>query len=257
MPKSYLKRFENGSNGFYYYDFELDEIKKGHASSFNTSIGYYSDEIELLLSREIETPFGNVNKIIDKGVRQDSVHIELKEKDIEAIYRFAESVLWRSEIIETSIKKYSVFYNLLDEQFQRDFRVKYGIDSSGNDLLLYKLLSKFLFFKNITKTPFVLPQGGFGEIVFFDKTCLIMPISPMLIILFFPEEIYTDFFPDNIYKMFILDSTDMIDKLNNHLFRTELRNNHKAVICADKTVLNNTKERVLQNVSRSDNRKTL
>ena len=62
LSKFLLKNFEI-DHSFWYYDIDKDVVAKGHASSFNTEKGYYSDETELMLNREIETPF---SKLLNK-----------------------------------------------------------------------------------------------------------------------------------------------------------------------------------------------
>ena len=61
LPKFLLKNFEI-VNFFWFYDTDRSFIAKGHASSFNTEKGYYSDGTEQVLNSAVETPFSNLVK---------------------------------------------------------------------------------------------------------------------------------------------------------------------------------------------------
>lgn len=108
LPKFLLKNFEI-NHSFWYYDIDKDFIAKGNSSSFNTEKGYYSDETELILNREIETPFSRLLIKYRPSVLADD-EFEMSLNDILCIKRFCCSLLCRNPQMVETVKTKSVFY---------------------------------------------------------------------------------------------------------------------------------------------------
>ena len=94
LPKFLLKNFEI-DHSFWYYDIDKDVVAKGHASSFNTEKGYYSDGVEQTLNSEVETPFSNLLNEYSNSIRGDD-EFEMSLNDILCIKRFFYSFLCRN-----------------------------------------------------------------------------------------------------------------------------------------------------------------
>lgn len=66
MPKFMLKRFVNEEKYFYYYDVANESISKGYPKTLNTRLGFYSSDMEKLLSQKVEEPFSKITKFVDQ-----------------------------------------------------------------------------------------------------------------------------------------------------------------------------------------------
>ena len=89
MPRFLLARFENECHSFFYYDVKKGFIgSNGHAKSMNTEHGYYPDEVEKLLSDEIEKPFSQVLKL---KCTRDFGQLEFLTAPTVRTFRFRES----------------------------------------------------------------------------------------------------------------------------------------------------------------------
>lgn len=97
VPRSILNRFatidDKNRKIIQYIDFKDMQIKKAKTASFNTQLGYYSNQNEEILSREAESKIGNVIKKIENI----NDNIKLNKKDIEAIYRYLAYQILRTD----------------------------------------------------------------------------------------------------------------------------------------------------------------
>ena len=107
MPRLLLKRFENKYHSFYYFDVKKGFIgSNGHAKSMNTEYGYYPDEVEKLLSTEIESPFSQVLKFIE-SLDLEKPFFTMTNTDESNIKQFLVSLMIRSPLFMDSINKNS------------------------------------------------------------------------------------------------------------------------------------------------------
>lgn len=119
-PKLLLKRFENDSGMFYYYDVKEHFIgSNGHAKTMNTIKNYYPSTIEKFLNRKIETPFATVLKELDQ-IDYDTT-FQMPSDISEKVHRFMRAALARSIQLHSKICK--------DHKFKQKYteREKHGL----------------------------------------------------------------------------------------------------------------------------------
>ena len=173
LPKFLLKNFEI-DHSFWYYDIDKDFVAKGHASSFNTEKGYYSDETELILNSEIETPFSNLLNKYRPSILGDN-EFEMSLNDVLCIKRFFYSFLCRNPQMVEIVKNKSAFYQLLTETDQHGYAATVGI-RDGERMGLFKEYD-VTFFINQTEIPFVLPNCGIYNLNLKDHPAIVFPAS--------------------------------------------------------------------------------
>ncbi len=228
IPKFILKQFENINHQLFYYDFEKDEIKSGHAKSLNTVMGFYSEEIEDFLSSIVEQPFSKFLQKAKPFISGQTVDIDYDDRI--AVFTYLYSLISRGSTYFETVKKESVTAFLFSEQEFHDIAVYLGITS----------LSKEQFFQdsditlgvNLTNVPFIMPNIGYCE----TKGTIIMPITPFLAVMI----VYKDkerFYENGEHFFAKFDDENSVKNLNMRLFLNE-KNNNKYVTATSKEQLN-------------------
>lgn len=106
LPKSILNRFANidekNRKIIKYIDLNDMQIKCSTTASFNTELGYYSNENEKVLSKEAESKIGNVITKLE-SIDKNTV---ITERDVEFIYRFLAYQVIRTDFFTNRIKEH-------------------------------------------------------------------------------------------------------------------------------------------------------
>lgn len=173
LPKFLLRNIEI-DHSLWYYDIDEDFVAKGNASSFNTEKGYYSDEIELMLNSEIETPFSKLLNKYRPSILGDE-EFEMSLNDILCIKRFFYSFLCRNPQMVEMVKNKSVFYQLLTETDRHGSAAIVGV-REGERMGLFNEYDA-TFFINQTEVPFVLPNCGIYSLKLKDHPAIVFPAS--------------------------------------------------------------------------------
>ena len=82
MPKCILKNFVNKYQSFYYYDVAELKIKLSRPKSLNAQNGYYSNRIERMLQKIVESPLGDKLKYVKENDFSKPIDIPLGFKDV-------------------------------------------------------------------------------------------------------------------------------------------------------------------------------
>lgn len=105
IPKSILNRFatidEKKRKIIKYIDCRDMQIKTSTTSSFNTKLGYYSEQNEKTLSREAECKIGNVIRKI-QDIDDDKL---INRKDVEYIFKYLAYQIIRTEYFTKELNK--------------------------------------------------------------------------------------------------------------------------------------------------------
>jgi len=80
MPKMVMKNFHNCKNELYYYDFNSQEIKKGHAKTLYREEGYYSKTVEDFLGKTIEQPLSKLIAFLQKSSFDEGENLRMPTK---------------------------------------------------------------------------------------------------------------------------------------------------------------------------------
>ncbi len=235
MPRFLLARFENKYHSFFYYDVKKGFIgSKGHAKSMNTEYGYYPDEIEKLLSDEIEMPFSQVLKFIE-FLDLEKPFFTMTSTDESNIKRFLASLIIRSPLFMDSINKYSVFFQLFSQADQHTLAISQGIMETEKQ----KVFDRFrvTFTVNKTEKPFILPISGLYTYSLNGYIHVSLPVSPQIAITLIENAGISFIEKEDITQMYLISEEKYVTKLNRFAFREQYKQGFGVVISPTKEAL--------------------
>lgn len=248
IPKCVLKQFENENHELFYFDKnkynKMAPINKGRAKSLNTQIGYYSDDTEDALNRNIETPLGRLLKLINES-DFNAENVDLPTNSEAIIRNYAYSLLCRSQQLLKALSKKSVYFQFFsNERDKHDIAVINGMNSAiKTDYFGGWHLALIL---NKTKAPFVLPL--YGVFSFNDKNnqSLQIPLTPKISAMLIDGNQFKELFSKNTTPTISLFDEQQIFTINQIGCRYELTNNRGICISNNKEYLNDVISSLLE-----------
>ena len=235
MPRFLLARFENELHSFFYYDVKKGFIgSNGHAKSMNTEYGYYPDEIEKLLSDEIEKPFSQVLNFIE-SLDLEKPFFTMTNTDESNIKQFLVSLMIRSPLFIDSINKNSVFFQFLNPADQHTLAISQGIMEAEKQ----KVFDSFrvTFTVNKTEKPFVLPISGLYSYSLNGHAHVSLPVSPQIAITLIKNTGISFIEKDGITRMYLITEEKYVTELNGVAFREQCKQGYGVVISPTKEAL--------------------
>ena len=219
MPKCVLKRFENQHHQYYYYDVEKDSIgNHGHATTINTEQGFYSKEAEMLLSANIEKPFSEVCRRIDKiDINPPRGHIDAQFDYFAK--RFIYALFARNPDSIDRINRFPFFSAFLSSQQLHDIGMMLGLAAEQERDFLAGYGTTVAV--NATEVPFILPTCGAYSIHMLGFEHIIMPVSPKKAIAFIEPNGKDSIIHDGIVNPYRIDIEHDIHALNIGAFSTQ------------------------------------
>lgn len=185
IPKCVLLNFVNEHNQLYKYDIQSRRISPGYPKTTYTSEDYYSEYIEKLLGRYIETPIPKLVKFVEALVESPKeIKIDKEYIDIASVY--LASLVARSPKMCEYIFTESELFQFLDKQEQHDTTVLLTLNNQN----LQSALDKFdvSFMMNKTDLPLILPTRGMYEMKINGVLCMCAPISSQCAILLIEKD---------------------------------------------------------------------
>ncbi len=244
QPKCVLKHFHNQNNYLYYYDFEKQEITRGTAKSLNRIEGYYSPEVEQMLSDIIEAPLGEVIKEVTEYRNGDISNLHISLDHLNRLERYGNMCIYRGESFQNDTVEESKYGRALPDQAQHDLIVITALCCPSTESLFDYFFDDpvITFTVNKTEVPFVLPlTGPYDFSLFGGKQCVSLPLSSYLSVLYFEKEVAEKAFPlneiDGNPNIVTIDDEKIIHYLNRNAFLCEKEHNRKKVIACEKAVL--------------------
>ena len=211
MPRTILKRFEDSNCFLYYICFQdsVLSVKKGHAKTLNTQEGYYSEETEELLSKEVER---HLDKTIKHFENIDGETCTIPSDVEQHAFLYLYSLLARSSYFMESYSN-TPRDCILKTLFEKD-----------KIIVFLKKTHRVSFIKNVSDAPFVLPTGG----IFQMNTDLVCPLTPNTALHFYSNE---------EFKFSIIKDSDIISKLNLEAFHREYQHDRRYIVSNDRVYL--------------------
>lgn len=235
IPKSVLRNFENEKHTLYQWNFETGRITRGHAASINTEAGYYSETIELLLSQQVESPFGNVMKLF-REINKEDPQFSLQQTVKDDIRRFAHALAVRSERMVELMSTTSEHYRKLPRQKQHDVAVTLGLNGARDMGIFYDW--EFTFSVNESSIPFVLPLCGFYSFSYGGDTMFSIPFAPNYAITFMPRSVaYAKYAVGETMRLLRVPSDAMAMQFNRMALNAERKEGNKGIIASTEDVL--------------------
>jgi len=201
-----LKRFEDDTNRFFYYDVKNRFIgSNGHAKSLNTESFYYSLETEEFLNKYVETPFSELLQIIDKiDFNSESFNGPIEIEKL--VKRFIYSLIARSPQMISETSNHSLFFLLMNPRDQHDYAAQAGIRLAENNNILQDYFVTFAV--NKSQTPFILSMYGLYSFSYNRIPTVILPVSPKIAIMLVHSEGRAFFIKDNVVSMLLITESE-------------------------------------------------
>lgn len=235
MPRFLLARFENERHSFFYYDVKKGFIgSNGHAKSMNTEHGYYPDEIEKLLSDEIEKPFSQVLKFID-SLDLEKSFFTMTNTDESNIKQFLVSLMIRSPLFMDSINKTSAFFQFFSPADQHALAISQGIMEAEKQRVFDSF--RVTFTVNKTEKPFILPISGLYSYSLNGYAHVSFPVSPRIAITLIENARIPFVEKDGITRLYLITEDKFLTKLNRFAFREQCNQGYGVVISPAKEEL--------------------
>lgn len=237
MPKLLLKKFHNEYKQFYYYDVKKKCIgNRGQAKSLNTECGYYSEETEKYLEKEIETPFSKILKYLeDVGIKDKNI-VSINSEIIDSVFNFMYALVVRAPSFQEQLAKDdNDISNLLDVE-RRDRIIRICMDITKESGFFDDFIFTFLF--NNTEIPFVLSMDGIYNYTLNGHLVINLPILPNIAICLVHKN-YADriIYKDGSVSMFTYDRPEDIMIMNHQAFLSQIKHEWGYVVCPQRAEL--------------------
>ena len=235
MPRFLLARFENERHLFFYYDVKKGFIgTNGHAKSMNTEYGYYPDEVEKLLSDEIEKPFSQILKFIE-SLDLEKPFFSMAGTDESNIKQFLVSLMIRSPLFMDSINKSSVFFQFFSPADQHTLAISQGMMEAKKQ----KVFDRFrvTFTVNKTEKPLILPISGLYSYSLNGYAHVSLPVSPQIAITLIENAGIPFVEKEGITRLYLITEDKYVTELNRFAFREQRKQGYGVVISPSKESL--------------------
>ena len=226
MPRLVLNNFTDQNHRLHYYDCENGRYGKCYPKSFYTEQDYYSEEVEELLNKEIESKLGKLVKFVKDTDFKNGTCVPVEFDDISRNYVI--SLMARLPILLDRINKKSVFFQFLPPKDGHDYAVVEGYNMVKNQRVFAE--SGVALIDNVTSEEFILPAGGIIQV----GNSLICPITPYKAIML---ELSNDIEDDQKIKIYLAEKKESIREINLAALEQETNRNKKYVVSTSKELL--------------------
>lgn len=236
-PKSILSRFVNEElKKVFYLDVENGYIGLCGPGKIGQELGWYSDEIEKILNKNVETPLSGVcNKILGFMNGENDI-LEIRLEDVEIIKRYFITSIGRSEYIDESFSEHW-FVKKLETQEKHNLMVDLSLNVSNIDCHKINEL-QWGIFHNRTSTNFILPRNCFYTVTDDEsEEMIIMPISPKVAMGLFKDSYCYKYPSFKQERVIVIEEDDTINYMNSHAFQYEVVMNGKFAVSPRKKEL--------------------
>lgn len=186
--------------------------------------GYFSEEMEQYLCRQIEQPFSILVADVNAFLVENSEAVVISDAVELACMRYISAAYYRSEHAYSAFLAGSYTAILYDTQSNHDDLVFF---STQNNNGVFPGLEKhhMIVLVNRTERLFVVPRNCFYSISSQGKPCYVAPVSPVCAIGLIPEE-----YPSTRdQRLWVIDNPDDIWRMNVQALRFEYLFNKKFV----------------------------
>lgn len=236
MPKCVLKQFaiQSGANEgkVFYYNLEKNLIGLRAPKRLNVKQGHYSDVVENILSKEIETPLGKVIKDLNESLLNGK-GFKLTQKRVDSIFNYLYSLLARSPQMREGVESELLFKGFYTEQNINDISVVESIELMRQDQALKNFYPTFVV--NKTETPFVLPTCGYYDFKTEDEDGIVqMPLTEKICVWLFQTKYLDKYLKDDSLLLIGINNNDIIYKMNELAFITQKRYSNAYLVSSNK-----------------------
>lgn len=236
IPKCVFREFALNNHGFYKYSVKSHKITRGYPKTTFTEENYYSETMEHILSKSVESP---LNKLLTfaRELPNTSLPITYNAEIADIALTYAKSLVARNPLLCESAISHSLLGQFLPKRDQHDYCVSHAMTNEK----MTELFSQFdlSFIVNQTETPFVLATRGLYDFTINKTICMISPLNPYCG-LFFIEKCKTIHSQGNGEKeiMFIpTEFDDVVMKINSFALARQMSDGIGYVLSHDSDIL--------------------
>jgi hypothetical protein len=234
MPKCILKNFVNKYQSFYYYDVAESKIKLSRPKSLNAQNGYYSDRIERMLQKIVESPLGDKLKYVKENDFSKPIDIPRGFKDV--VMTYIHSLIARAPHMYGTIENHSIFLQLLNsfnETDKHDSAVDTVLEKAKNNSPFKDYIVTMLV--NKTEVPFLLPIGGMYS--YGDFICAPISLNRAFALVKKDSNLCNELIDGELCKVLMVENKSVLHQMNRFAIQAEVSHNKQYVVSVDKVLL--------------------
>ena len=256
IPKCILKHFCDDSQRAYYLDLKSGYVGMAGVKKLGTEYGYYSDDHEKYLSKEIEAPLAALAAKVRQLLDNDGLTIKLTTAEETLLKKYVTSSMARSTLaLETMQNMLGVHSRLLlSEQQKHDFISRFGTTQNNS---AYKTFEKhyLVILVNRTSVNWVVPRNCFYAVSSSELECIVAPIAPQCALCLFPPEYAEKRAESMLYRLGIVNDPYFATMMNIRALLYEYLMNQTFVASASKAELEILRDYLVENRQKLDNQR--
>lgn len=237
IPKGVLKQFSEASGRVYYLQVDTGKIGLTSAKMLGTEYGYYSEEQEKYLNKEIESPLTSLATTVRDFLEQKRHTLTLSASAEKSLKKYITGAMARSELSMDAFLSASVTAAFFTPQQNHDQLVYFSTKKNGGvaeiikDHFLVLLINK-------TEKNFVVPRNCFYVASSYGCECIVAPISPKCALCLFPPEHVNKIDVSKEYRLCYVEDSAGINRMNQRALMYEYMYNKKFIASATREELN-------------------
>lgn len=236
LPKCILKHFSESSGRVFYLDVKTGNIGLTSAGVLGTKSGYFSDEQEAYLGKEIESPIARLASKVRSFIEKDNGSLTLDEKVETVLKKYITAAMARSDLLLDTFLSESETADLCTDQQNHDDLVRFS--TVRNDGIAEMLKNYFLVvLVNKTEDNLVVPRNCFYTLPSKGSACIVAPISPQCALCLFPPEYSAKSEQLKDYRMCHVEKMEDIEFMNQRALLYEYMYNKTFVASATRKEL--------------------
>lgn len=235
IPKGVLKHFTESSGRVFYLDVATGKIGLAGAGILGTEHGYYSEEQEHYLNKEIETPLTTLAAKVRLFLKSKNT-LRLSTTEETVLKRYITAAMARSQLSLDAFLSSSVTADLCTDQQNHDDLVylatmkNNGVAEILKDHFLVVLINK-------TDIHLVVPRNCFYALISHGFECIVAPISPICALCLFPPEYAERISISKEYRLCHIENKEDIKLMNQRALMYEYMYNKTFVASATRNEL--------------------
>lgn len=236
IPKGVLKHFSEPSGRVFYLDVETGKIGLAGAGVLGTEHGYYSNEQEAYLNKEVESPLTSLAAKVRAFSKKDKGTLTLRKSEEIVLKKYITAAMARSKLSLDAFLSASITADLCTDQQNHDDIVLFSTMKNGGVAEIFE--NHFLVVLiNKTEENLVVPRNCFYALASNGFECIVAPISPKCALCLFPPEYADNYSLSEDYRLCHVDNTEDIELMNKRALMYEYMYNKTFVASATRKEL--------------------
>ena len=232
LPKFILNYFRCPNGHVSYLSLNDLQLHSCAPKKLGTQKGYYSEEMEQYLNKQIENPFSRLVAEVIASLEQGKASLVLPF-DIDTICkRYITAAAYRSGKAYTDYLKESQTASLCDDQTNHD-ELLFFSTRMNNGVFPGLETARMLVLVNQTERQFVVPRNCFYLVSSNGMPCIIVPITPKHAFGLVPK----GFSAEADANLWLIEDADYVWHMNKQALSMEYVFNHEFVASASKREL--------------------